>query len=324
MNKRIYGVAAAVVALGAVVPGAAYATARARKASGAMSSCVDYNNNGICDAGDAPLAPLLAEGTVDTTTLTPPAAAHASRRHHASSTTNTAPIGVVLGDIHLSALGANIVASGNVTFSGRTDASAGGFIHVTTHGSLNVLPKAKIKSGEFGATLVADDGGSVNIAPGAKIWSNGDVSHISILGNDITIGDGASIVAHGYNAGVAIGAAGRLTVGENVTIEGVGPDEGPGSTRIQASSDITFDHATLGGRGVEITAKGNSDSPARHIKISNSSITIPFGDGSLQLQADPGTDGVGSNVLDNVRLNPANAHIDASPAALITNTSKHS
>jgi hypothetical protein len=112
MNRRIYGVAAAVVALGTVVPGAAFA-AGSKKASGSMTSCIDYNNNGTCDAGDASLTPLLDSGVIDTTHLTPPA-------NRPATAATTAPIGVVLGNLRVaSRVGLIVSASGNVTVAGK-------------------------------------------------------------------------------------------------------------------------------------------------------------------------------------------------------------
>ncbi len=305
MKKSAYLCAAAIVTAG-LVPMAAHAAAR----SGRATSCIDYNNNGVCDANDTPINTLLETGIINTTTMRVPGA----------PTRLVSPIGVVLGGGKIKN-GASIVASGNVHINGNVSTGGNGFLNVTsTTGDIDVAPGTSVRGGDLDVQLVAAPGGSVAIGAGASVTTHGGdgPSSITISGNNVVIGDNASVVAQGYNASLSVGAAGTLLVGHKVTLETTGPDEGPGSTRIAAHSDIDLSGAKLAGRGVKISALASSESPARHIAITGGSITIPHGDGVIELHADSGSDGAGSNTLSNVKLNPVDAQIDATPAATVT------
>jgi hypothetical protein len=308
MSKRFYGTAIAVLVIG-LVPTAAYAHSASNSSTGASASCVDFNNNGVCDTGDVPLLPLLqsGNGVVNTASVARP-----------STAPSDGPVGVVINGLRPPAGYASIVTSGNVHVNGGLRTGADGFAFLrTTGGDIDVAPGASIKTGDIGAQLTAGPRGNVNIGAGANISSRGGDSPSTLLisGNNVTIGDNAKIVAQGYNATLSVNAAAVLTVGNGVTLATSGPDEGPGPVNITAHSNVTLDGATLAGRGVHVSALASTGgSPARHIKISNSKITIPHGDGSVRLQADPGTDGQGSNSITNTRINPAGVTVDATPA----------
>ncbi len=305
MKKSAYLCAAAIVTAG-LVPMAAHAAGR----SGHSASCIDYNNNGVCDSGDTPIDTLLSTGIVNTTTMRVPGA----------PTRLAEPIGIVLGSAKIKN-GASIVASGNVHVDGSVATGASGFLNITsTTGDIDVAPGANVRGGDLTVRLVAAPRGSVAIGAGASVSSHGgdSPSSIDISGNNVMIGEGASVVAQGYNASLAVSAAGTLVVGHNVALMTSGPDEGPGSTQISAHSDIDLNNAKLAGRGVKISALASSESPARHIAITGGSITIPHGDGTIELHADSGTDGTGSNTLTGVKLNPVDAQIDATPNAKVT------
>src|SRR5689334_9056412 len=104
MTKRSYGIAVAMLVLG-LVPTAAYAGSRA-STSGSTSSCVDFNNNGVCDTGDVPLLPLLqgGNGFVNTANIARPATVNAP----------AGPVGIVVEDMKLPGVGALIVTDGDV------------------------------------------------------------------------------------------------------------------------------------------------------------------------------------------------------------------
>lgn len=306
MTKRFYGAAIAVLVIG-LVPTAAYARA-ASSNGGASASCVDFNNNGVCDTGDVPLVPLLQSGSgfVNTTTLARPATAPTS-----------GPVGIVLTGLRAPAGFVDVLASGNVHINGSVRTSTDGLLAVrTTGGDIDVAPGASVKVGDLSGELLAGGGGNVNIGAGATISSRGgdNPSSIAIAGNNVTIGDGVKVVAQGYNASLRVTAAATLSVGTGVTLATSGPDEGPGGVTITAHSNVTLDHATLAGRGVYVSALASTESPARHIMISNSRITIPHGDGDVRLHADPGADVPGSNSITSTKINPAGVTVDATPA----------
>lgn len=307
MTKRFYGTAIAVLVLG-LVPTAAYAHSAGRAGAGASASCVDFNNNGVCDTGDVPLMPLLQSGNgfMNTSLLARPATAPTN-----------GPVRVVLDGLRPPAGFAGVLASGNVHINGKVSTNADGFFSVrTTGGDIDVAPGASIKVGDLFGQLIAGPGGNVNIGAGATISSRGgdSPSTITVSGDNVSIGDGARLVAQGYNASLRVFADGALTVGNGVTLATSGPDEGPGSVSITAHSNVTLNDATIAGRGVRVSALAASESLARHIKISGSKITISHGDGDVQLKADPGIDGQGSNSITNTKIAPAGVTVDASPA----------
>lgn len=311
MTKRSYGIAVAMLLLG-LVPTAAYAGSRS-SSSDSTSSCVDFNNNGVCDTGDVPLLALLQSGNgfVNTANVARPATVNAP----------AGPVGIVLGDVKLPGIGALIVTTGDVHLNGNVRTDSDGLVNVhTSGGNIDVAPGASINIGDLNGQLFTQTG-DVHIGAGAKITSRGgdSVSNISISGNNVTIDDNVKLMAQGYNATLSVYAAGALTVGHKVSMTTSGPDEGPGPVTITGHSDVTLDGAKLAGRGVRIRALSSSDGPSRHISVSNSAITVVHGDGDVELQAD-GADA--TNAFDNVRLNPSDVHVEANPPVSITNSAR--
>jgi hypothetical protein len=312
MSKRSYGIAVAVLLLG-LVPTAAYAGSRA-SASGSTSSCVDFNNNGVCDTGDVPLLPLLqgSNGVVNTANIARPATVNGP----------AGPVGIVLDDMKLPGVGALLVTTGDVHVNGSLKTEADGLVNIhTTGGNIDVAPGASINVGDLAGALVTQTG-DIHIGAGAKISTHGgdSVSNLNISGNNVTIDDNVKLTAQGYNAALSVNAAGTLTVGQKDSFLTSGPDEGPGPVTLTGHSDVTLDGVKLAGRGVTIRALSTTGGPSRHISVSNSAITIVHGDGIVGLQAD-GADA--TNAFDSVRLNPSDVHVEANPAVTITNSAKN-
>jgi hypothetical protein len=289
-----------IVALAAVALGAITGIADAAPRSGATSttSCVDFNNNGVCEEGDAPLAPELEDGVFST---------------DGAGLRTSGPIGVVVGNLKLRN-GATIVASGDVRVTGRMHAGGSDeTVSVWADGDIVVAPGAAIRGGSL-VRLLPRGGGDITIGAGARISATGDLAVLQLHAHDIAIGEDARLTASGYKSRTQIEAAGALTVGAGVTIASAG-----WSTSITGHSDITLPGAKLAGPDVSVRALAAPGSPARHVRLANSSVKVGPDDGvaHLHLHADPGTGGAGSVVLDHVKVNPADTRIDAFPAASI-------
>jgi hypothetical protein len=246
-------------------------------------SCVDLNNNGVCDAGEPALVPLLNAGSFDTTVAT------------GSYKQPTGAVGIVLNDLPLTANGLNLNATGNIVVNGKLKNADAKDVTMQSAGRIQLSPGAQLyygrtHAGADGITLFAD---TIDLAAKSQIKVGGDNNFWDIEAENVPIGTSARLQAQGLNTEIDVLATASLAFGTNVQIKT--SNSGTVSVLSQSSWDATGLKVTSDTIDLEADSpSGLPFAPQRTLALTNSNINQSASDGSLTISA--GTPGAHSAV----------------------------
>jgi hypothetical protein len=245
-------------------------------------SCVDLNNNGVCDSGEPALGPLLNAGSFDTSVAEP------------GYTPPAGMVGLVLNNLPLTADGLNLTATGGIVVNGKLKNPDA--LDVTMQAeTITLAPGAQIyygrtHDGADGITLFAS-----TFLMGAKsqIKVGGDDNFWDIEAENVHIGTSAKLQAQGLDTEIDVTATNSLTFGTNAQFKT--SNSGTVSVLAQASWAATGLKVTSDTIDLEADSPdGLSFAPQRTLSLTNSNINQDFNDGSLTISA--GTPGFHSAI----------------------------
>jgi hypothetical protein len=277
--RGVAGTAAAVLFASILMP---VLPANATTTASFPHSCVDLNNNGICDAGEPALGPLLNAGSFNTSVAQPGYAPPAG------------PVGVVLDSFPITADGLTINATGNITVNGKMKNPAAAGVDLETGNNIVLSPGAQIQVGQGhccanGITMFAQN---LIIGAKAKIQIGGDFNFWDLGADNVMIGASAKLTAVGDDTEIDVVAANALQFGDGVQLKT--SNSGTISVLAQASWAATGLKVTSDTIDLEADSADNlSFAPQRTLSLTNSNINQDASDGSLTISA--GTPGFHSS-----------------------------
>jgi hypothetical protein len=265
-------------------------------------SCVDLNNNGICEANDPPLAAVLVDGFLDTTVA----------QNGYVPTGN--PTGIVLNSFTSTDDNLTLYATGNVHINGRMKETGYTSVDIETPEDITIGANASLTFGKShccmsGLTLYAHD---LTIGSRAQVRVGGDDSSWDIEARNIAIGDGVRLTAQGSDTSTGIAAAVSLTLGLNDQVK----TPTTGSFQLTSAENIfaTGLHVTSGDIDIEAQPSNNSHIGPRTLSLTNSVVNQTSVDGSLTLYGgDPSRPVSGNKVLFVQTIVRARGFVDIEP-----------
>jgi hypothetical protein len=272
-------------------------------------SCVDINNNGVCDAGEPALAPLMNAGVFNTSTAQP------------GYTPPAGPVGVVLNSFPLTADGLTITATGNITVNGKMKNPAATGVDLETGNNIVFGPGAQVQFGQGhccanGITLFAQN---LMIGPKVKIQVGGDDNLWDIEADNVSIGASAKLTAVGDDTEIDVLAANALTLGNGVQLHT--SNSGTITMLAQASWAATGLKVTSDTIDLEADSPDNlSFAPQRTLTLTNANINQDASDGSLTISA--GTPGFHSStdaltfIHSRIRSSAGGADLEPTPVVM--------
>jgi hypothetical protein len=251
-------------------------------------SCVDLNNNGVCDAGEPALAPLLNAGSFDTSVAQP------------GYTPPGTPVGIVLNNLPLTADGLSLNATGNIVVNGKLKNPDATDVTMQSTESITLAQSAQIQYGRThdgadGITLFA---GTINFGPKSQIKVGGDSNFWDIEAETIHFGVSTKFQAAGDDTEIDITSIAGLTFDGTAQFK---------TTKTGTVSMLT--QSSIAANGLKVTSGTidiEADSPdglpfptIRTVALANCNINQDSVDGSLTISA--GSPGFHSAV-DNLTL----------------------
>lgn len=271
-------------------------------------SCVDLNNNGVCDAGEPALAPLLNFGSFDTSVAVPGYVPPAGL------------VGVVLNNFPLTDDGLTIKATGTISVNGKMKNPLGGDVDLETGSNLVFGIGAQIQYGRThdgagGLTLFA---ANIDFGPKTQIKVGGDGNFWDVEADRINVGASAKFEAKGDDTEIDVVVINALTFGTGV-----------GFKTAQTGSIFVTTNANLAATSLKVQA-GTIDIEAlppdglpfaiqRTITLTNSNINQRDVDGYLTISAGNPSDHAAGDMLtlQHTRVKSASPPADLEPTPII-------
>jgi hypothetical protein len=247
-------------------------TTRAGAANAPASvSCVDFNNNGACDAGDPALGPLLDAGFFDTSQPQP-------------GYTPTSRTGIVLNGFTATDDGLSLLATGDIHVNGALKVPADLDLETET-GHIVVGPHAAVTVKKGDLTLIAH---TLELGDAAKLKVGGAESFSDIEVTDLKIGNRVALASSGRDSELDIYATGELALGSGLRVKL--PASGTFVFNVNTNIAATGLKAKAGNIDIEALPRENASSPpTRKVEFVDSQIAQRSKDGSLVIYAgDPG------------------------------------
>jgi hypothetical protein len=248
----------------------------------AAPSCVDPNNNGVCDPGEPLLAPLLDQGSFDTSEPQP----GYTPNDHA---------GIVLNGFTGTEDGLFLFAGGNISVNGTLKVPGDIDLETETGKVIIGAGAAITTTKSFGLTVFARQ---LLIGDSAKMKISGSDSFSDIEVQDLKIGNRVQISTSGRDTELDIFATGEVVLGDGIQVKL--PSNGFFVFNVNTNIAATGLKVKAGDIDIEALARENATSPpTRKIELTDSQLDQRAKDGSLFLAA--GEDGFHSS-RDEVKL----------------------
>jgi hypothetical protein len=236
-------------------------------------SCVDLNNNGVCDAGEPALAPLLNAGTFSTSVAAP------------GYTPPAGMVGIVLNNLPLTADGLNLTATGGIVVNGKLKNPDATDVTMQAE-TITLAPGAQIY---YGRTHVGADGitlfaSTFVMGPKSQIKVGGDDNFWDIEAENVHIGTSAKLQAQGDDTEIDVISTNSLTFGTNAQIK----TNNSGTVMVLAQSSWAATGLKVTSDTIDLEADssdGLSFAPERTLSLTNSNINQDFDDGGLTISA---------------------------------------
>jgi hypothetical protein len=281
---RKFATIACLVAVAAALTPAATASAKTKVL---LRSCVDIGNDGLCHPTDPDLAPLVADGTFNSTVTEP------------GWTGRTAEVGAVVADFTITKAsgGLDLTVTGDVRFESKVSSEGSDAMHLHVHArDVRFVDKANV-TGKCDFAITATR--LVRVGKSARVYAPGKgCEGLRISAPTIDLQDKAELSAPGMYSGMDI-EGGTITFGTEVKTT-TAPR---GTTMLTSHSNINAFGLLMQGGYIYITAVGQ----ARTITLNQPSIRGSYDNGIINVTAGDGNAAHGNAIhLAGKRGKPAN------------------